>query len=168
MWSRGVNALWGVALVALTHRVPADPVSNTTTGALPVTTIPHLMLEPPGIHPLRLSFSTVSVPGFEALDLPTFALDATWLERGPLGLHTFASVTPALELDCSSLCQPMLERDLGAESQLALGAVGPGLPETWLYLGGGWKQLTAVATGSTVSPRAGAFVRGGFGGRLAF
>lgn len=162
-----MNALFGVALVAVTHRAPADPVS-TTTGAPPLTTIPHLVLEPPGIRPLRLSLTTVSVPGFELAALPTFSLDATWLERGPLGLHTFSYVAPALELDCSSLCQPMLERAGGVESQLALGGAGPHLPGSWLYLGGGWKQLVGAAPGSAVAARSGAFVRGGVGGLLAF
>jgi hypothetical protein len=32
MWSRGVNALWGVALVALPRQAPADPVSTATAG----------------------------------------------------------------------------------------------------------------------------------------
>jgi hypothetical protein len=168
MCSRGVNALWGVALVAVTHRAPADPVSNTTTGSVPVTTVPHLVLEPPGLRPLRLSFSSASVPGYELAGLPTFSLDATWLESGPLGLHTFASVTPAFELDCSSLCQPMLERVGGVESRLALGAVGPHVPDTWLYLGGGFKQFTGAAPGSAAPARSGGFVRGGLGGRLAF
>ena len=173
MWSRGVNALCGLALVVATPRAQADPVSKTTT-SLPLPTIPHLVLEPPGVRPLVLSFSSVSVPGYEQLGLPTFSLAATWIEQGRFGLLTFASVTPALELDCSSLCQPMLERVSGVESRFALGAVGPTIPDTWLYLAGGFKQLTGVAPGSALAPgsatRAGSggFVRGGFAGRLAF
>ena len=174
MWSRGLNALCGLTFVALTRQAEADTVSKTTPRVPLTATIPHLVLEPPGIRPLVLSFSSVSVPGYERLGLPTFSLDATWLETGRFGLHTFASVTPALELDCSSLCQPMLERVSGVESRFALGALGPTVPDTWLYLAGGFKQLTGVAPGSALAPgsgtRAGAggFVRGGLAGRLAF
>jgi hypothetical protein len=169
MRSRGVVGLCGLGLYVVTRPAPADPVSNTTTALPPpVKTVPHLALEPPGVRPLRFSFSAVSVPGYELLGLPTFSFDATWVEKGRFGVHTFASVTPALELDCSALCQAMLERVSGVESRFALGSVGPSVPDTWLYLGGGFKQLTGVAPGSAARLGSGGFVRAGLAGRLAF
>src|SRR4051812_22364788 len=122
MRSRGVVGLCGLGLYVVTRPAPADPVSNTTTALPPpVKTVPHLALEPPGVRPLRFSFSAVSVPGYELLGLPTFSFDATWVEKGRFGVPTFPSVTPAPERDCSALCQAMLERVSGVESRFALG-----------------------------------------------
>ncbi len=139
-------------------------------GALPLVsqTWTRFELQLLPLRPLRFSFSAASVPGVEALKLPTFEADATWLEQGPLSIHTFSRVAPALELDCALACQPLLEQSLGVEQQLALGGFGPSVPATWLSLGAARTQVMPAAPGQAARPRSGTLLRAGFNGLLAF
>jgi hypothetical protein len=161
-------ACWGLAVATWSASGRADPAP--TDGALPAWAnwFPHLELEFPALKPFGFSFTSTAVPGYETLRLPTFDASATLWQSGRFSLYAFSRVAPALELDCTVLCQPVLEQAAGVSAQYSLGALAPRVPESFLYLGGARVQTVSWARGSSAQPRAGARVLGGVAGLLDF
>lgn len=124
----------------------ADPTSRPSSS--PRTFFAPLELELPFLRPLRFSFSSDPVPGFESLRLGTYRTESVWLERENLSLRTFGHVAPSLELDCSLTCQPMLERVAGVEGRLGLGGVGRAIPATYLFLRGQSSHVAPLVPGT--------------------
>lgn len=157
---RWLAVLVGCAVEVMALPAVADPVAPAAAA------VPHFELRLPFFEPLRFSFDGATAPGYETLRLPTFHEDATWLERGPLSLHSVASVQPAFELDCRLVCAPVLESSVGLEGRAALGGLGRAAPETWLFLG-----LDRAQRVESPDPRARqgfGLVRGGYSGLLNF
>jgi hypothetical protein len=127
----------------------------------------HLELEFPVFKPLSFSFNPNAVPGFEALRLPTFRSESVWFQSGRLSLRSFSQVSPTTELECSFACQPVLERTLGAEGHLELGAAGRSIPATYLYLRGQTTQAMPIVSG-TRGPQKFGLVSAGLSGLLDF
>ena len=143
----------------------ADP-SNASAASAP-RFVPKLELELPLLKPLRFSFTSDPVPGFEMLRLGTYRAEALWWQRGSLSLLSYGQVAPALELDCLSTCQPMLERAAGVEGRFDLGGAGRALPASYLYLRGQSAQVISSLPGSR-SPQRSNLLSLGLGGLLDF
>jgi hypothetical protein len=165
---RRVGLLAFCGFVATSGVANADPTA--AAGTLPpwANTFPHLELEFPLLKRLDFSFASTSVPGYEPLRLPTFTASATLWTSGRLELFAFSRVAPALELDCSTLCQPVLEQTMGATTRLSLGALGPSVPATFMYVSAERVQSVPWARGSSARPRAGTRIHAGFAGLLDF
>ncbi len=162
-------ACWGLAVATWSGSGRADP-TPADDGALPewANWFPRLELEFPALKPFRFSFASTTVPGYETLRLPTFDASATLWEKGRFGLYAFSRVAPALELDCTVLCQPVLEQAAGGSVHYSLGALAPRVPDSFLYVGAARVQTVSWARGSSAQPRAGARVLGGIAGLLDF
>jgi hypothetical protein len=96
---------------------------------------PRLRLTWP-LEPKQVSFNLgqpiLSADGI----LQPYHLEALWLQRGPLELRSFQRVEQSVELDCTLTCQPVLERSVGVEARLKLGAPSRAVPETHLFARG--------------------------------
>ncbi len=92
-------------------------------------------LDAPFSHHLKFRFDTRPVPSFETLRLPTYEGHALLLQRGGLTLSLSERVMPALELDCSRTCRPILEQTLGIDARFSLGAISTKIPESHLMVG---------------------------------
>jgi len=154
---------WAVMIVglSLTGVAQADP---TSAGSAPWQ---RLELTFPFLKPLRFSFNADPVPGYQALELPTFKAESVWWERGALSLRSFTEVAPALELDCTVTCQPTLARTLALEGRLGLGGLGRAIPATHVYVRGQSTQVVAPAGGGFVQ-RSFSLLSAGYGGLLDF
>jgi hypothetical protein len=160
---------WVVVAVSglgVSSAVRADPVVSAAAPSSP-SLWRHLELEFPVFKPLSFSFNANAVPGFEALRLPTFRSESVWFQSGSLSLRSFSRVSPTTELECSFACQPVLERTLGAEGHLELGAAGRSIPATYLYLRGQTTQSMPMLSG-TRGPQKFGFLSAGLSGLLDF
>jgi len=127
-----------------------------------------LELKFPFFKPLRFTFNTDAVPGYQALELPTFKAESVWWEVGSLSLRSFTEVAPALELDCSVACQPALARTMAVEGRLELGGIGRAIPATHAYVRAQSTQVFAPAAAGFAPMRSYGLVSAGFGGLLDF
>lgn len=163
---RRVVSSFCVAVATLTSPVAdADPPSRAS-GSLR-SAPPRLELKLPFLAPLRFSFSSDPVPGFEALRLGTYRAESVWFEAGKLSLRTFGHVAPTLELDCALGCRPMLERVAGVELQLGLGGLGRTVPASYLFLRGQSAHAGPLLTGAKAVQKSG-LLSLGIGGLLDF
>jgi hypothetical protein len=127
-----------------------------------------LELKFPLLEPVRFSFSAASAPGYEMWRLPTYELDGIWFEKGAFSLHSIGRAAPAFELDCTLLCQPVLEQSMALEPRLAVGSFGPHVPATWITLRAEHTQWMSVARGSSAQARGANVIRAAVGGLLDF
>ncbi len=126
-----------------------DPAGADTLGnELPLMG-PRLRLTWP-IQPKQVSFNLgrpiLSADGI----LQPYRLEALWLQQGPLELRTFQRVEQSVELDCTLTCQPVLERSVGVEAKLKLGAPSRAVPETHLFARGE-SFLSALRSGQRLT-----------------
>jgi hypothetical protein len=166
--SVALYAFWGLA--AATWGTPAFADPTSPAGTLPpwAYPFPHLALELPVLKPLNFAITATNVPSYEILRLPTYAATATLFSSERLSLGAFTRVAPALELDCSTLCRPVLEQAVGASAEYSLGAVSPQVPATWLFLNAARVQNASTARGPGTAPRVSSRVHGGIAGLLDF
>jgi hypothetical protein len=122
----------------------------------------------PFLKPLRFSFDADSVPGYEALRLPSFRAESVWWERGSLSLRSYSEVAPALELDCTLTCQTALANTLAIEGRAELGGLSRAVPATYLYARGQTTQVYSPAGGGAMPVRSYPLLSAGFGGLLGF
>lgn len=153
-------------VIASTFSSPAHADPSGATASTPRFFQP-LELELPFAKPLSFSFSSEPVPGFETLRLGTYRAEAVWWRAGDLSLRTYGQVAPALELDCSSTCQPMLERVVGLDGRFDLGSAGRALPAAYVYVRGQSSQVVPTVPG-TRSPIKSNLLGFGLGGLLDF
>lgn len=102
---------------------PAAFAQSATATRAPLAVVPAqpLKLEFPEPRFFHFSFDGRTTPGFELLRLPTFRGELSFTPTHWLGLTAFQTAAPALELDCRTVCEPILENKLGLELRVPLG-----------------------------------------------
>ncbi len=115
------------------------------------------------LAPRRFSFERIRPVVPTAFDVPPvlFRADATWLDAGPLTLHTLMQSSEALGLDCRLTCRALPELMLSEEARAHLGGAGP-VPDNYVYLQNRW---TAAPSGGFTRGASG-LVSLGLGGLL--
>jgi hypothetical protein len=124
---------WAIA------QVPAPGAHSPAPGSVSASLVKiqrWFELEAPFSRPLKLSFDTRHVPGFEMLELPAFESRATLWQKGSLSVSLFERVAPAIELDClRTPCAPILEQSLGLQARVGVGRIAKRVPDAFLFLG---------------------------------
>jgi len=84
--------------------------------------------------PLKSSWLTTPSPTFEFAKFATYRWELSTLGEGPLSLHAFNQIQPAIELNClPGVCEPMPERALGFEGRIHVGGSGP-VPNNYFFI----------------------------------
>ena len=130
MGRTGLPLLARGALVAGLLAIPA-PAHGQNISTLP--RLPELRLTWP-IAPSSFTFNYTEVPGYAQGPLRLFRAESLWLQTPVLQLLTIGSAERALELDCRSTCQPIVQNNLQLEARVPLPALGPSVPTTYAFL----------------------------------
>src|SRR3954467_7699195 len=104
----GLPLLARGALVAMFVAAPA-PAHAQNISTLPRP--PELRLTWP-VAPSSFTFTYTEVPGFGLALLHLYRAESLWLNTPALQLLTIGSAERALELDCRSTCQPVVQNNL--------------------------------------------------------
>lgn len=151
----------GVAPSIATGQTPGSDEPPVGTAARSVTQLQRwFQLDEPFSHQLQFRFDGRSVPGYEALQLPTYQASAPLLQQGGFGISLAERVVPALELEClKGPCKPVLEHTIGVQARLSLGTLTPRVPESHLFVGTDFVRMPRGFSRRTIL---------GFGGLLDF
>ena len=122
--------------------------------------VPELRLTWP-LTPSSFTFTYTEVPGYAESPLRLFRAESLWLQTPTLQLLTVGSAERALELDCRSTCEPVVQNNIHLEARVPLPALGPHIPETYGFL-----RQSAFYTSQ--NPRFTRQLSTGFGGMLNF
>ena len=143
------------------HAQASAPASaRTDSSPLALPRVPEFSLTWP-IAPLAFSFSERELNGSVNGPLQLFRAEALWWRGGPVGLWTVGRVEPALDLDCSRTCQPIVNHGLGLEARVPLPSLSTVVSAPYAF-------VSSSANHAVQSPRFARQLGLGLAGKLNF